>query len=125
MRLLITLLILTLFVYMASSCTREPDIYREPSQIISVKVKQEFIIATETNPPSGYMWTATVDENILELIVSTVEISEVKRGEARSGLEQHFHCRALKKGTTEVQLDLKGPDVEHIWDHKIFTVTIR
>jgi predicted secreted protein len=125
MRLLIPLLIPILLAFMPSSCAIEPDIYREPGQIITVRVNQEFIIATETNPPSGYMWTAIVDENILELILSTVETSEVKGGEAEPGLEQHFRCRALKKGTTEVQLYLRGPDVEHIWDQKNYPVKIR
>ena len=72
------------------------------------------------------MWTATVDESMLELLSSTVESSEaVKRGEAELGLEQHFRCRALKKGTTEVQLNLRGPDIKHSWDQKVFLVEIR
>jgi len=113
-------------VVLLAGCAGEPDIYREPGEVISVKVNQEFIIATETSPPTGYMWTATVDESMLELISSTVEVSEaVKRGKAEVGIEQHFRCRALKKGTTDVQLNLRGPDVKHSWQQKVFPVDIK
>ncbi len=107
-------------------CSGEPNIYREPGEVITVKVNQEFIIATPTNPPSGYMWTAIVDENMLKLISSTVESSQVEvRGKEETVLEQHFRCRALKKGTAEVQLNLRGPDVQHIWQQKTFPVDIK
>jgi len=122
------LLVLTsiLLVFLLAGCSREPDIYREPGEVITVKVNQEFIIATETSPPTGYMWTATVDESILELIASTVESNKVEiQGEEKTILEQHFRCRALKKGATEVQLNLRGPDVEHSWDQKVFPVEVQ
>ena len=122
------LLVLTsiLLVFLFAGCSGEPDIYREPTVVITVKANQEFIIATGTNPPTGYMWTAIVDESMLELISSTVESSRVEiQGEEKAILEQYFRCRALKKGATEVQLNLRGPDVKHSWDQKIFPVEIR
>jgi len=122
------LLVLTsiLLVFLLAGCSGEPDIYREPDEVITVKVNQEFIIATETSPPTGYMWTAIVDESMLELISSTVESNRVEiQGEEKTILEQHFRCRALKKGATEVQLNLRGPDVKHSWDQKVFPVEIR
>ncbi len=109
-----------------AGCSGEPDIYREPGEVITVKVNREFIIATTTNPPTGYMWTATVDESMLELVSSTVEARRVEiKGEEKAILEQHFRCRALKRGDTEVQLDLRGPDIKHSWEQKSFPVTIR
>ncbi len=115
-----------LLVFLLAGCSGEPDIYREPGVVITVKANQEFIIATETSPPTGYMWTATVDESMLELISSTVESSRVEiQGEEKTILEQHFRCRALKTGTTEVQLNLRGPDVKHSWNQKVFPVEIR
>ena len=107
-------------------CSGEPSIYREPGEVITVKVNQEFIIATPTNPPTGYMWTAAVDESMLELLSSTIESSKVEvRGKEETILEQHFRCRALKRGTTEVQLNLRGPDIQHIWQQKTFPVDIK
>ena len=126
MRFLIPFLSATLLISLLAGCAGEPDIYREPGEVITIKVNQEFVIATETSPPTGYMWTTTVDESMLELISSTVETSEaVKRGEASLGLEQHFRFRALNKGVAEVQLDLRGPDVTQSWDQKVFPVEIR
>ncbi len=115
-----------LLVFLLAGCSEEPDIYREPGEVITVKANQEFIIATETSPPTGYMWTATVDESILELISSTDESNKVEiQGKEQVILEQHFRCRALKKGTTEVQLNLRGPDVKHSWNQKMFPLEIR
>ncbi len=113
-------------ILLLAGCSGEPSVYREPGEVIAVKVNQEFIIATPTNPPTGYMWTAIVDESMLELVSSTVESSEVEvRGKEETILEQHFRCRALKKGTTEVQLNLRGPDIKFIWELKAFPVDIR
>jgi len=115
-----------LLVFLLAGCSVEPEIYREPGVVITVKANQEFIIATETSPPTGYMWTATVDESMLELISSTVEINKIEiQGEEKTILEQHFRCRALKKGTTEVQLNLRGPDVKHSWGQKVFLVEVQ
>jgi predicted secreted protein len=113
-------------ILLLAGCSGEPDIYREPGEVITVKVNREFIIATTTNPPTGYMWTATVDESMLDLVSSTIKTRRVEiRGEEKVILEQHFRCRALKRGDTEVQLDLRGPDIKHIWEQKSFSVAIR
>jgi predicted secreted protein len=109
-----------------AGCSGEPDIYRDPDEVITVKVNREFIIAITTNPSTGYMWTATVDESMLDLVTSTIEARKVEiKGEERVILEQHFRCRTLKKGDTEVQLDLRGPDIKHSWEQESFSVTIR
>lgn len=114
-----------LTVCLAAGCEEEVNIYYDPEQTISAKVNHEFIIATSTNPPTGYMWRETFDENMVELTVSKIELSEaVKRGEAEIGLEQHFRFKALKKGKTQIRIDLGGPDPKFSVDRKIFNVTI-
>jgi len=127
MRSLLLLVIASVvLISMLAGCSGEPAIYREPDEVITVKVNQEFIIATDTNPPTGYMWTATVDESMLELLSATIESRKVEiREEEQTVLEQHFRCRALKKGNTEVQLALRGPDVIYVWAEKTFRVEIR
>ncbi len=123
-QLLVSLSIASLLLL--AGCSGEPDVYREPDEVITVKVNREFIIAITTNPPTGYMWTATVDESMLELVSSTIKARRVEiKGEEKVILEQHFRCRALKKGDTEVQLNLRGPDIKHIWEQESFPVTIR
>ena len=114
-----------LALYLVAGCAREAKIYYDPEEMISVRVKQEFIIATESNPPTGYMWRETYNESMLELTASTFEISEaVKRGEAEIGLEQHFQFKALKKGKTEILIDLAGPDLKSVKKRKAFSVSI-
>ncbi len=123
-QLLVSLSIASLLLL--AGCSGEPDVYREPDEVITVKVNREFIIAITTNPPTGYMWTATVDESMLELVSSTIKARRVEiKGEEKVILEQHFRCRALNKGDTEVQLNLRGPDIKHIWEQESFLVTIR
>ena len=114
-----------LTVCLAAGCGGEVNIYYDPEQTINVKTNHEFIIATSTNPPTGYMWRETFDENMMELTVSKIELSEaVKRGEAKVGLEQHFHFKALKKGKTQIRIDLGGPAPKFSVARKIFNVTI-
>ena len=84
-----------------TGCSHEATIYRTPKEVINVTVNHEFIIATASNPSTGYMWRETHDENILEDVASTFEVNEaVKRGETEVGLERisdSMHCRKVKQ----------------------------
>ena len=42
--------------------------YTDSGQTIDVGVNQEFIIALESNPTTGYGWQASYDETALELV---------------------------------------------------------
>jgi len=124
-RFIVLVIACTLALCLVAGCAGEVKVYTDPEQTIIVRVKQEFIIATASNPPTGYMWRETYDESMLELTASTFEISEaVKRGEAEIGLEQHFRFKALKKGKTEARIDLAGPDLKSIKERKAFSVSI-
>jgi len=108
------------------SCSGEVPVYTDQAQSVSVKVKQEFILATPSNPAAGYQWRETYDKYMLKLVTSTFETSMAeKEGEEKVVLEQHFRFQALEKGQTMVQLDLMGPDLSHSWQNKTFIVTIR
>ncbi len=110
----------------AAGCSGEPKVYTDPEEPVTVQPSREFIIATASNPPTGYQWRATYDENTLKLVSSTFESSRaVQNGEEKVLLQQHFRFQALRKGQTTVRLELKGPDLEHIWQQKVFSVTIR
>lgn len=123
---LVLVIVPVLTVCLIAGCGREVNIYYNPEQTISVRTNHEFIIATATNPPTGYMWRETFDENMLELTASTIEASEaVKQGEAKIGLEQHFRFKALKQGKTEIRIDLAGPDPKFSIERKIFNVNIK
>jgi len=123
---LVLVIVPVLAVCLVAGCGREVNIYYEPEQTISVRTNHEFIIATATNPPTGYMWRETFDENMLELTASTIEVSEaVKRGEAKIGLEQHFRFKALKQGKTEIRIDLAGPNPKFSIERKVFNINIK
>lgn len=114
-----------LTAYLLAGCGGEINVYYDPEQAISVKINQEFIIAARSNPTAGYLWRETYDKNILELTASTFETSEaVKRGEAEIGLEQHFRFKALKKGKTQINIDL-GAAPKLSVKRRIFSIDIR
>jgi len=124
-RSLAILIVPILMICLVVSCNQEAIIHTDTAETISIKVNHEFIIATPSNPATGYMWRETYDESMLELVVSTFEVSEaVKKGEAEVGLEQHLRFKALKKGKTEVLIDLLGPDLKHSKGQKRFNVAI-
>lgn len=124
-RFIVLVIVCTLAVCLVAGCAGEVKVYTDPKQPISVRVKQEFIIATSSNPATAYMWRETYDKSMLELVASTFEVSEaVKRGEAEIGLEQHFRFKALKKGKTEARIDLAGPDLKAIKESKVFSISI-
>lgn len=111
---------------LAAGCSGETPAYSDPSQAISVKVNREFVIATPSNPPTGYQWRETYDKEMLKLLASTFETARVgEEGQEKAVLEQHFRFQALKKGETAVQLDLMGPDMSYSWQNKTFIVAVR
>ena len=124
-RFLILAIALMLAVCVVAGCAREAKIYYDPEEMISVRINRDFIIATSSSPSTGYIWREKYDENMLELLKSTFEVSEaVKRGEAEIGLEQHFRFKALKKGNTEIGIELVGPDLKWVIERKVFNVKI-
>ena len=101
----------------------ETVIYRDEKVPIIVKVNQEFVIAVVSNPSSGYMWREEFDDKFVEVTASTFEINEGMRG-TEAGLEQHFRFKARRKGTTEVEINLKAPDLSTVRERE-FTVNIK
>lgn len=122
--LLVLVITFILAVCLIAGCGKV-KIYTDTEETISTRVNHEFIIATGSNPATGYMWREDYDESMLELVASTFEVSEaVKRGEAEVGLEQHFRFKALKKGKTELNINLVGPSLKWIKQRKVFDVNI-
>lgn len=101
----------------------ETLVYRDEKAPISVKVNQEFVIAVTSNPSTGYMWREEFDDKYLEVTSSTFEINEVASG-TPAALEQHFRFKARKKGTTEVEIQMKAPDLSTAREME-FTVNIK
>ena len=108
---------LLLLVVLLAACRSEPlpfaGIFRDVAQPINVRVGQEFTVAVVSNPATAYMWREEFDKKLLEVVSATFEINEELRG-TEAMLEQHYRFKALKKGQTEVTLNLQGPDLQPV-----------
>ena len=103
----------------------ETKVYSEPSQTIKVKVEQEFIIALDENPTTGYTWQEEFDDGFLELVEDKYEpSSEAKKGVVGAGGTRSFEFKGLKKGKTEVTMVLKRAWEEGFLEKKVFTIDI-
>lgn len=68
---------------------------------IETEVGATFLLTLESNPTTGYAWTAHFDEECLELVGSDFEPSSSLLG---AGGVESFEFRALKQGTTQVTM---------------------
>jgi inhibitor of cysteine peptidase len=78
-----------------------------PGSTLQTAVGKMFQIAVESNPSTGYSWSASFDKASLELVKTTFK-------EGSSGLVgapgvQVFEFKGLKKGSFEVKLDYLRP----------------
>jgi predicted secreted protein len=109
----------------ATACKREVPIYRDPATPITVKLKQEFTIAINSNPATAYMWREFYDETMLEVLEASFQVNpEEMRTSPDNYLAQHYRFKALKKGTTTVTLRLYGPSPERYFREVVFNVTV-
>lgn len=74
-----------------------------------VEVGQEFDIALESSPTTGYRWQfiEPLDEEILELVGSEYESPEDER--VGSGGKEVLTFRAVSQGETRISLGYKRP----------------
>lgn len=117
---LILVMITILAACLMSSCggggggaeTDGIEAYSNPGQTISVRVNQEFIIAVDSNPTTGYEWEESYDdESMFELVERIYKAGEqtgtgVKIG---AGGVDYFRFKALKSGDSKITLAYKRP----------------
>jgi inhibitor of cysteine peptidase len=88
-----------------AGCTREREglkTYTDSNQIIGVSVRQEFVIALDSNITTGYSWQISYDQNMLELVEKTYEQNPNPRGLVGVGGVEYFRFKALNIGETEI-----------------------
>ena len=104
----------------------EPNVVGE--LLISVNVGQEFVIALDENPSTGYTWQEEFDDSFLELVADKYEPPlEPKEGEppiVGAPGTRIFEFKALKEGQTEITTILKRPWEEEFVESRMFTVNI-
>jgi inhibitor of cysteine peptidase len=129
MKKIVTLVLaLMLTVAIGSSYAQTPTpssfevIYSDPDTTIKVEVGQEFTIALDENPSTGYLWEAQIDTSFLELVESKYEAPS--GGGLGAPGTRSFVFAALKEGNTEVTMTLTPPGEEEPVETKVFTVEV-
>jgi inhibitor of cysteine peptidase len=101
--------------------------YIDPEEAISVSVDQEFVIALDSNPTTGYDWEESYDESMLTLdeAESKYVPDEKAEGLVGAGGTRYFRFKAIKAGQTEITLVYKRHWETEILEQKLFTVDIK
>jgi inhibitor of cysteine peptidase len=71
---------------------------------ITVRVGEEFVIALEGNPTTGYAWEAHYDSSMLQLVDRAFSANGPGIG---SGGVERFRLKALTAGDTQLELIYK------------------
>jgi len=101
--------------------------YTDSNQIIEIRVRQEFVIALDSNITTGYSWQVSYDQYMLELVEKTYEQNPNPQGLSGVGGVEYFRFKALNIGETEITFVYKRS-----WEDptpqdktKVFIVRIR
>lgn len=103
---------------------QQPEEYSDAGQEIEIGVGDEFIVALESNPTTGYQWEVDFDESFLELVLDEFEPGEAEEGMVGVGGKQKFTFEGLKAGETELTLTYKRSWEEDFAEQKVFLVSI-
>jgi predicted secreted protein len=95
--------------------------FDDPTQIVRVRVSEEFAVALAGNPTTGYTWQPSIHVEHLELLGQTFEPSG--EGVGAGGREVfHFHPRTA--GETEITFEYRRPWGSETRDTKRFRIVI-
>lgn len=90
---------------------------------IETQVGKAFQIVIESNPTTGYSWSASFDKAGLELVKTTFK--EGSSGLVGAPSMQVFEFKGLKKGTFEVKLDYLRPWEGQSIKQATYTVVVK
>jgi inhibitor of cysteine peptidase len=124
-RLLLLLIVSIPAVLLMAGCDGEVKTYIDAGKPIAVKAGQEFIIAVDSNPTTGYVWQEMHDVTMVSLEEDRYEPDEKAEGLAGAGGTQYYRYKALKQGDTEVILVYVRPWEPETAKENVFKVTIR
>jgi len=112
--------------FLVAGCEGEIKTYTEPGQAINVGADQEFVIALDSNPTTGYQWQESYDEAMLQFLGKTYEQGErAKEGMVGAGGVEYFRFKALKKGNIEITMTYKRAWEKEFAEQKAFTINIK
>lgn len=114
-----------LLLYPLASCGGGVNTYTDANERINIGVDQEFIIALDSNPTTGYNWEESYDDTMLKLVESEYELGkQAEEGLVGAGGTQYFRFKALQTGKTDITLTYKRSWETESADQKVFSVTI-
>jgi len=123
-KLLVPVMALILAVCLLAACGGVKT-YVDPEEKISVGIEDEFIIALDSNPTTGYDWEESHDPYKLILVEKKYEPDEKAAGLVGAGGTQYFRFTSQKTGETEVTFTYKRPWETDYTEQKVFKVDIK
>ncbi len=125
-RLLASVLTSILAVSLIAGCRGGIKTYTDAEKTISTTVNQEFIIALDSNPTTGYNWEASYEESILKLVDSKYEMGKQSQaGLVGAGGTQYFQFKVLKTGKSEITVTYKRSWETDFAEQKVFNIDIK
>jgi inhibitor of cysteine peptidase len=98
--------------------------FSESTTSISVKVNEQFGIALDTNPTTGYSWQESNDPMMLELVHREYRKGEHAKSIGGGGVE-YFTFEALNAGETTIIMTYARPWEKETVKQMVFPVDIR
>ena len=114
-----------LVVCLIAGCGAGVKTYTDVGKTISVGVNQEFIIALDSNPTTGYDWEESHDAAMLKLVEKKYRPDEKAAGLVGAGGTQYFQFKALDVGKTSITFAYKRPWEEDIAEQKAFNIDVK
>ena len=99
--------------------------YVDEDGVLKTGVNQEFVIALDSNPTTGYDWEASFDDNMLSVVEKKYNPGEKAPGLVGAGGTQYFRFKALRKGSTEITVTYKRSWETDYAEQKVFQVDIK
>ncbi len=80
-------------IFLVAGCAGGVKTCSDSAQTINIGTNQEFVIALDSNPTTGYGWLAGYGESILELMESKYEMGEDSRSSGIRLARGGDYCR--------------------------------
>lgn len=124
-RSLLLVLMLVAIVSLCVGCGGGIKAHTDVEKTVVTSVGQEFTIAMDSNPTTGYDWEEIHDESMLVLVEDKFEPDKKAKGLVGAGGTQYYRFLALKDGDTKITVTYRRPWEEIYVKQKIFRVNVR
>jgi len=111
-------------VCLVAGCVSTGKTYIDDEETINSRIGEEFVIALDSNPTTGYEWMASYDDSVLTLTYEDYD-AEKCPGLVGAGGTYYFGFEAIKKGETQITLDYQREPENKSIDRRVFTISIK